>query len=114
MFIRKTIEINNNDIQEILINLPIKPLTDEILSRNANLIVDHLNEEQQLHLLQTLLKDINSFSEIEEELKYQYHRRCVQTLATLSCEEIVEQLLKDYTLSRILQSITDQIRNNAL
>lgn len=109
MFIKKTIELNQEDVQNILINVPLKELNDEILSRDTNFLVDHLTDSQRLELLQNLLKDIYISPEIEEELKFQLRRRHLQALDALSCNEIIELLLKNYTLSSILNEIAKLI-----
>lgn len=111
MFIKKTIELNQEDVQNILINVPLKELNDEILSRDATFLVNHLNDSQQLTLLQKLLKDISISPEIEEELKYQMGRRKLQTFDILSLEEIMERLFKEYELSRILDELTKLLRD---
>lgn len=87
MFIKKTIELNSEDLQHILVNTTIKELSNEFFARDAELIVDHLNESQQLELLQQLLKPNSSSPEIEEELKYQMSRRNLHIFENLTLYE---------------------------
>ena len=48
---------------------------------------------------------------MEEELKFQLRRRNLQALDTLSLEEIMEQLYKEYELSRILDELARLLRD---
>ena len=111
MFIKKSIELNPEDLQNILVNVPFKELNDELFSRDANYIIDHLNESQQLKLLQNLLKHLPISPEIKEELKFQLRRRNLQAFDTLSLSEIMEQLYKEYELSRILDELAQLLRD---
>lgn len=114
MFIKKTIELNPEDLQNILINIPLKELNNEILSRDTDFFIDHLNESQQVTLLRLLLKDISISSEMEEELKYQMNRRKLQAFDTLLLEEIMEQLLKNYNLHDIFDVLSHLLRDHNL
>ena len=111
MFIKKTIELNSEDLQHILVNTTIKELSNEFFARDAELIVDHLNESQQLELLQQLLKPNSSSPEIEEELKYQMSRRNLHIFENLTLYEKMKHILKEYHLSSILKTLAQLLRD---
>jgi len=111
VFIKKTIELTKDEISEILMGISTRELCHELYSRDAEPVVDYLTETQQLDLLQKLLKDLPISPEIEEELKFQMRRRKLQAFDTLSLEEIMELLFREYELSRILEIVAQLLRD---
>jgi hypothetical protein len=111
VFIKKSIELNTEDLLNILANVQFKELNNELFSRDANYIVDHLNESQQLKLLQQLLRHINISPKFEEELKFQLRRRNLEAFNTLSLSEIMNQLFKDYHLYEIFDVLSHLLRD---
>lgn len=114
MFFKKVMELNANDIQEILINLSLKELLDEIFSREAKLVVRHLNENYRLELLQQLLKDYPQTPEIEEELKYHAKRyNLTWTIDShLDVDMAIMKILEKYSVSQLLAAISHRIEGH--
>lgn len=85
--IKKHIEFSDNDIQEILNNLPTKRLTDELFSRDAKMVVYHLGDNQQLDLFNELTHKENHNTAIMEELEYLVRKR----LSTINLRDMIEK-----------------------
>ena len=109
MFFKKVMELTENDIKDILSNVPTKELNDEIFSRDAKIIVQHLNENKKLELLQQLLMDYPPTPEIEEELKYHAKRYNLtfSVESPLDVEVIITKILKKYSISQLLAIISN-------
>lgn len=114
MFFKKVMELTDNDIQEILMNVSLKKLTDEIFSRDAKLVIHQLNEKYQLELLQQLLKDRPLSPEMEEELLHQASRSeevyAIQTERDI--ELVLTKILKKQTIIQILETIVKIIKGH--
>ena len=111
MFIKKEIAITQVDLQDILISTPTEKLRDEFFSRDADLLIDHLTEIQQLRLLQNLLKDISISPEMEEELKFQMRRRDLSTFDNLTLYDKSKHLLEEYASYHVLETFAQLLRD---
>ena len=67
-WLKKNIELNQDDIQNILNTLPTKTITDELFSRDAKMVVNHLDETRKIELFREITNEKNINPEIEEEI----------------------------------------------
>jgi len=67
-WLKKNIDLNQDDIQNILNALPTKTITDELFSRDAKMVVDHLDETRKIELIREITNERNINPEIEDEI----------------------------------------------
>jgi hypothetical protein len=94
----KDIELSEQDVKDILIKIPTKSLTHELLLRISHIQNDKENEE---------------ISNLLDAIIYQISRKGFSTqaniyfLQTLPLSGIMELILKDYKMSYVLKTLSE-------
>jgi hypothetical protein len=113
MYLKKTFELDKDDIQIILNKLSITELSDELLSRDAKLIAFNLNETQKLQLLRELFNQNSVSEDMFKELEYQL-RRYHQELPAECVHDVLIRIKQSYDqthfIAEVLQTLVEIIR----